>query len=31
MIATGKPTPKEALEFYENAKKIFDAIIRLID
>lgn len=30
IIATGKPTPKEALEFYEIAKKIFEVITKLI-
>jgi HEPN domain-containing protein len=31
MIPTGKPTPLDAKEFYESAKKIFDAISKLID
>lgn len=31
MIATGKPTPQDAKEFYESAKIIFDAITKLID
>ena len=31
MIPTGKPTLQDAKEFYESAKKIFDAISNLID
>lgn len=31
IIATGKPTPQEAKEFYKSAKNIFEAIVNLID
>jgi len=31
MIPAGKPTHHDAKEFYESAKKIFDAISKLID
>jgi HEPN domain-containing protein len=31
MIPSGKPTHQDAKEFYESAKKIFDAILKLID
>jgi HEPN domain-containing protein len=31
MIASGKPTQKEATEFYHSAKSIFEVITKLID